>query len=56
MNNPVIYSSSEAPEDIQNAYALHANAYLVKSTGLSELRDNLHRLLEFWYHTARIPT
>lgn len=51
----VIYSSSEMPQDIEQAYRLHANAYLIKSTGLNELRANMHRLVEFWYQTSTLP-
>lgn len=44
----VIFSSSDNPQDIKNAYTNGANAYLVKPIGLSNLKETMQTLCDFW--------
>jgi chemotaxis family two-component system response regulator Rcp1 len=48
----LMFSSSTAPADVNRAYDLHANAYLVKRTDLLELGRTLDATLHFWLRTA----
>jgi len=51
----VMLSSSEQPVDINRAYDLHANAYVLKRPDFSELCRSLDGILQFWLRTATIP-
>ncbi len=44
----IIWSSSQLPADVQRAYEMGANAYLVKPGSFDELRDMLEKMLAFW--------
>ncbi len=44
----VIFSSSEEPRDIHRAYALGANAYLVKPHSIQELSDLVGKIKKHW--------
>jgi len=45
----LILSSSSMPEDVQGAYHLHANGYLVKPYNLEKLQLMTQAIKEFWY-------
>ena len=45
----LILSSSSMPEDIQDAYRLHANGYLVKPYTLERLELMTKAVKEFWF-------
>ena len=45
----LILSSSSMPEDIQDAYRLHANGYLVKPYSLEKLELMTQAIKEFWF-------
>jgi len=51
----VMLSSSEIQDDINRAYDLHANAYVVKRPDSSDLCRSLDCILKFWLRTAMIP-
>ncbi len=44
----VVYSTSDNPKDMREAFDLGANAYLVKPGGYREVSDMLRRALDFW--------
>lgn len=46
----VVLSTSASPADIQRAYALSANAYLVKAENFSAFLAQVEDLLHFWRH------
>ena len=48
----VIFSSSGAPRDINRAYGLGANWYLVKPHSMEELTDLVGRFKKFWLEGA----
>ena len=45
----LVLSSSPMPDDIQGAYHLHANGYLVKPYNLEKLQLMTQAIKEFWY-------
>lgn len=46
----VVFSSSDDPHDIQNAYNHGANAYLVKPIGMANLKETIQTVCDFWLH------
>ena len=51
----VILTTSVAPTDVQHAYDLHANAYVVKPVGLDAFTNLILALEEFWLAKAQLP-
>ena len=51
----VMLSSSQAAKDVNRAYDLHVNAYVLKQTDFSELCSTLDSILHFWLRTAIMP-
>src|SRR5436190_6476755 len=45
----LVLSSSSMPDDVQGAYHLHANGYLVKPYNLEKLQVMSQAIKEFWY-------
>ncbi len=44
----IVFSSSAHPEDIDRAYRLGANSFVVKPSGVAERNDFARALREFW--------
>lgn len=56
-NVPVImFTSSEMPDDVKKAYALGANAYIIKPEGYSELKETMKAIFTFWLTTNQLPS
>jgi CheY-like chemotaxis protein len=51
----VIMTSSRAPEDINEAYALDANCYVAKPSDLHEFIRVMRSIENFWLTTATLP-
>lgn len=51
-----ILSSSDRREDVDTAYLLGTNAYMVKSADPADLRRDLQDATEFWVSTSKLPT
>jgi CheY-like chemotaxis protein len=51
----VMLSSSIVPSDVDQAYQLHANAYVEKRATLADLSKTLDAILRFWIQTAVTP-
>ena len=51
----LILSSSKNQKEIQKAYQLGANAYLVKRTDFNDIVSLVQSLEEFWLQTAELP-
>jgi CheY-like chemotaxis protein len=45
----LVLSSSPMPGDIENAYHLRANGYLVKPSGLEKVQAMAQAINDFWY-------
>lgn len=50
----VIFTSSESEKDIEKAYSLYANAYVVKPTRFDEYKDTINQIMTFWCGTAQL--
>jgi two-component system, chemotaxis family, response regulator Rcp1 len=51
----VIFSSSEAERDLQQAYALHANCFVTKAVDLEMFLASVRAIADFWLVNARLP-
>ena len=51
----LVLSSSPMPEDIQGAYRLHANGYLVKPSGFEKLQRMTQAIKDFWFFQNHPP-
>jgi len=51
----LIFSSSDAEEDIYAAYDGHANGYVPKPAGLEGFYGVIESIESFWVHTAHLP-
>jgi CheY-like chemotaxis protein len=61
-NNPdwniipvIIFSTSNAPEDIRSAYLLGANCYIIKPSSYEGLKEVILNVQKFWLNTAALP-
>lgn len=44
----VMFTSSNQPKDIESAYELGANAYLLKAMSLQEFNESVNHMVGFW--------
>lgn len=51
----IVLTTSDAPQDIEAAYDLHANSYIVKPFSLKEFYEVVRTIDEFWFQTAQLP-
>jgi CheY-like chemotaxis protein len=51
----LVFSNSSEPQDVQRAYGLGANAYLVKPPEMEQLEALMRTTFEFWALCARVP-
>ena len=51
----IILTSSSAPKDIKQCYALYASAYVVKPKVIEEYKTLLKALEGFWFTAAALP-
>ena len=51
----VVLTTSGAPTDVQHAYDLQANAYVVKPVGLDAFTEAIQSVEKFWLSSARLP-
>ena len=52
----VIFTSSAAPQDIMQAYALYANCYIIKPLDLDNFFQVIRNVIKFWSLTASLPS
>jgi len=52
----LVLSSSPMPEDIQGAYRLRANAYLVKPCSVEALQLMARAIKDFWFTHNQLPS
>ena len=50
-----ILTSSQAEEDVLQAYDLHANCFLTKPMDLAQFRRVVQCIDDFWFSAARLP-
>jgi chemotaxis family two-component system response regulator Rcp1 len=51
----VVLTSSKAPSDIREAYARHANCYVVKPFDSKEFKSAIRQIVDFWRNLALLP-
>jgi CheY-like chemotaxis protein len=51
----VVFTTSQASSDINRSYALGANSYLRKPGNLSDFRDAVQSMADFWLSYASLP-
>jgi CheY-like chemotaxis protein len=51
----IVFSSSKEERDIQKAYGLRANAFLVKSPDPKHLAEMIKAVAGFWLHFNEVP-
>jgi CheY-like chemotaxis protein len=52
----VVFSSSDEPRDVTQAYALGANTYIQKPTAYDEYLPTLRHVARYWFEIARLPS
>jgi two-component system response regulator len=51
----IVFTSSEAEEDIVKSYNLHANCYITKPVDFEQFRKVLTALEDFWFLVVKLP-
>jgi len=51
----IIFSTSNAPDDIISAYQLGANCYIIKPSSYEGLKEVILNIEKFWLKTATLP-
>jgi len=51
----IVLTSSDAEEDVQEAYDLHANCYIAKPVDFEQLLKVIRLLKEFWFTVVKLP-
>jgi CheY-like chemotaxis protein len=51
----VVLTSSRAPSDIREAYAHHANCYVVKPFDSKDFKSAIRQIVDFWMNLAQLP-
>ena len=51
----IVFTSSEAEEDIRAAYAAHANCYVTKPVGFEQFMRAIRSIEDFWLNLAKLP-
>jgi CheY-like chemotaxis protein len=52
----IMFSSSEAAQDIEQSYELQANCYIVKPFDFEEFTRVINEIWQFWFKTASLPS
>lgn len=52
----IVFSNSQAAEDVDDVYQLGGNGYVVKSGDLDEFFASVKALVDFWMTRARLPS
>jgi len=51
----IVLSTSANPDDITRSYHLYANCYVCKPDELTDFRNVVRKIDDFWFSTARLP-
>lgn len=51
----IVLTSSDRDKDIQSAYDLHANCFIIKPIDLEQFMEVIHAVMNFWLKVARLP-
>ncbi|MGB3309560.1 MAG: response regulator [Nodosilinea sp.] len=51
----IVFTSSQAEEDIMSAYSLHANCYITKPLDLEQFTRSIRSIEDFWLSMVELP-
>ena len=51
----IVLTTSAADQDIQTAYRLHANCYVIKQLDLDAYISTVRSIENFWFRTTKLP-
>ncbi len=51
----IVLTTSQADEDIMNAYNLHANCYITKPVDYQQFLQIVQSIEDFWFSTVQLP-
>lgn len=51
----IVLTSSGADQDVAQAYALHANCYIVKPVDFNKFKEVLKAMEDFWFDHVTLP-
>jgi len=51
----VVLTTSQSPHDLDSAYGLHANCYVVKPIDFAAFKQAMRTIKEFWFKTVCLP-
>ncbi len=51
----VVFTTSASPMDVNEAYELHANCYVIKPVDLQALFETIGAIGTFWLQVAKVP-
>lgn len=51
----IVLTTSQADEDIANAYNLHANCYITKPVDYQEFLQIVQSIEDFWFNIVQLP-
>jgi two-component system response regulator len=52
----IIFTSSQAEDDIRRAYDLHANCYITKPIDLEQFSRSMKSIEDFWLSVVKLPS
>jgi chemotaxis family two-component system response regulator Rcp1 len=52
----VVLTTSQADDDVLNAYDSHANCYITKPVDLEQFLTVIRSIEDFWFNIVRLPT
>jgi CheY-like chemotaxis protein len=52
----VVLTTSQAEEDIEHTYGLHANCYIVKPIDLEQFLTVVRSIEQFWFSIVKLPS
>ena len=52
----VVFTTSSNPQDVQACYQRGANNYILKPMDLSEMREKVESLLNYWFNVSTLPS
>jgi len=52
----IMFTTSEAPQDIHSSYALGANCYITKPARLADFTATVRAIENFWLKAVRLPS
>lgn len=52
----VVFTSSQAEDDIMSAYNLHANCYITKPIDLEQFTQSIKSIEDFWLTMVQLPS